>query len=99
MKKRSYSRLKKLLFSGLVFIVLLVFAEIILSWFKIFPTDYYTMTPNSGFTWEIDSTKIIGIHQNAEVTFDDLGVRSTSNIDDKTHKIAAFGGSTTACLH
>ncbi|WP_430410382.1 SGNH/GDSL hydrolase family protein [Kordia sp.] len=98
MKIFSKSFLKKLFVSGMVTFVLLIIAEIILSWLQIFPSDYYTNTPNSGFTWEINPEDIIGIHQDSEISFDDLGARSISNHEDATHKIVAFGGSTTACF-
>ncbi|WP_046743943.1 SGNH/GDSL hydrolase family protein [Kordia zhangzhouensis] len=78
--------------------ILLVLAEFILSFFNLFPSDYYVMTPNSGFTWEIDSNEITGIHQNSEVHFDELGARSISNFENATHKVVVFGGSTTACF-
>ncbi|MGK0422208.1 MAG: lysophospholipase L1-like esterase [Polaribacter sp.] len=90
--------LKKLVFSGVFTLVLLVSAEIILSFFQVFPNDYYTMTPNSGFIWKINSEKITGIHQDSEVSFDEIGARSISNYQDKKNKIVVFGGSTTACF-
>ena len=98
MKLFSKPFLKKLTFSGIVTLVLLVIIEIILSFFEIFPSDYYTNTPNSGFTWEINSDEIIGIHQDSEVAFDALGARSISDHEDASHKIVVFGGSTTACF-
>ena len=90
--------LKKLAFSGIFTIILLVLIEIILSFLQIFPDDYYTGTPNSGFTWKINPEEIIGIHQDSEVSYDEFGARSISNYQDATHKIVAFGGSTTACF-
>ena len=98
MKYITSSLIKKLVFSGIVLIVLIVISEVVLSALNIFPNGYFTATPNSGFTWEINTDEIIGIEQNSEVQFDALGARSTSNISDKTHKIVAFGGSTTACF-
>lgn len=98
MKYISLAFLKKLALSGLIFVILVVLTEIILSWFKIFPDDYYTMTPNSGFTWTINPDEITGIAGDSEVEFDALGARSISNIEDKSNKIAVFGGSTTACF-
>tara|TARA_R110002049_G_scaffold290785_2_gene474401 strand:+ start:3066 stop:4172 length:1107 start_codon:yes stop_codon:yes gene_type:complete len=89
---------KKIAILGLVFIILLVIAEVVLSWLKIFPDDYYTMTPNSGFTWIINSKEIEGIQGDSEVLFDKHGARSISDIENKENKIAVFGGSTTACL-
>ena len=56
------------------------------------------MTPNSGFTWEIDTNEITGIHQDSEVSFDELGARSISDYEDASHKMIVFGGSTTACF-
>ncbi|MDN3664294.1 SGNH/GDSL hydrolase family protein [Algibacter miyuki] len=90
--------LKKLMFSGVFTLVILIIAEIILSFFNLFPSEFYTGTPHSGFTWVIDSNKITGIHQNSEVAFDALGARSTTNYDDDKPKIVTFGGSTTACF-
>lgn len=98
MKYFSLPFLKKLAFSGLVVVILLVLAEIILSALKIFPDDYFTMTPNSGFTWIINPDEIEGIQGDSEIAFDALGARSTSDIEDKAKKIAVFGGSTTACF-
>ncbi|WP_299887499.1 SGNH/GDSL hydrolase family protein [uncultured Lacinutrix sp.] len=98
MKYLSLSFLKKLALSGLVLVILIVFAEIILSALKIFPDDYFTMTPNSGFTWIINPDEIEGIQGDSEIAFDALGARSISNIENKEHKIAVFGGSTTACF-
>jgi lysophospholipase L1-like esterase len=91
-------KFKKLLFSVIFTLVLLAIAELVLSTLELFPTTYFTATPNSGFTWEIDRTKITGIYQDSEVKFDDLGARTISDIANKSHKIAAFGGSTTACF-
>ncbi|WP_298508436.1 GDSL-type esterase/lipase family protein [uncultured Kordia sp.] len=98
MKLFSKRLLKKLAFSGVVTVILLIIAEIILSWLQIFPTDYYTNTPNSGFVWEINTDEITGIHQDSEVSFDELGARSISNYEDAEHKMMVFGGSTAACF-
>ena len=76
----------------------MIIAELILSWSQIFPTDYYTNTPNSGFVWEINTDEITGIHQDSEVSFDELGARSISNYKDASHKMIVFGGSTAACF-
>jgi lysophospholipase L1-like esterase len=89
--------LKKILFSSLFTVILFIVAEIVLSFFIKFPNDYYTATPNSGFTWEINPKEIIGINRNSEVQFDELGARSISNFNNK-NKIVVFGGSTTACF-
>ncbi|QHI38128.1 hypothetical protein IMCC3317_35140 [Kordia antarctica] len=98
MKLFSKQFLKKLALSGVFTLILLVLVEIILSFFQLFPADYYTMTPNSGFTWKINSEEITGIYQDSEVSFDELGARSISKYQDKEHKIVVFGGSTTACF-
>jgi lysophospholipase L1-like esterase len=98
MKLFSKRFLKKLAFSGVVTLVLLIIAEIILSALQIFPTDYYTNTPNSSFIWEINTNEITGIHQDSEVIFDELGARSISNHEDASHKMIVFGGSTAACF-
>ncbi|MDO6596410.1 SGNH/GDSL hydrolase family protein [Oceanihabitans sp. 2_MG-2023] len=98
MKYITIPSFKKLAFMGLVFIILLIIAEIVLSWLKIFPDDYYTMTPNSGFTWTITPNEIIGIQGDSEIAFDAIGARSISNLEDKKNKIVVFGGSTTACF-
>ncbi|WAC03774.1 SGNH/GDSL hydrolase family protein [Lacinutrix neustonica] len=90
--------LKRLLIVGASSFILLVFVEFTLSFFQLIPSDYYTMTPNSGFTWKIDSKEITGIHQDSEVSFDALGARSISKYQDKEHKVVIFGGSTTACF-
>ncbi len=89
---------RKLKYYSIFTIIILVIAEIILSLLEVVPADYYTMTPNSGFTWKINSDEIIGIHQDSEVSFDELGARSISNHEDAKHKIVVFGGSTTACF-
>lgn len=96
--KKTRKTLKKLAFSGIFTLILLIVAEIILSFFNLFPADYFTMTPNSSFTWKINSDEITGIHQDSEISFDELGARSISNYKDASHKIAVFGGSTTACF-
>lgn len=96
MRRKKF--LKKIAFKGVFSMILIVLSEITLSFFQLFPVDYYTMTPNSGFTWKIDSTEITGIYQDSEVSFDALGARSISNYKDKKHKILVFGGSTTACF-
>ncbi|WP_420571741.1 SGNH/GDSL hydrolase family protein [Kordia sp.] len=90
--------LRKLLYFSAFTFIFLVIAELILSWIQIFPTDYYTNTPNSDFVWEINANEITGIHQDSEVSFDELGARSISNYEDANHKIVVFGGSTTACF-
>jgi len=89
---------RKLKYYSIFTIIILVIAEIILSLLEVVPANYYTMTPNSGFTWKINSNEITGIHQDSEISFDELGARSISNYKDATHKIAVFGGSTTACF-
>ncbi|MFT5251173.1 MAG: lysophospholipase L1-like esterase [Flavobacteriales bacterium] len=98
MKSLSKRFLKKLAVSGVFTLILLLFAEIVLSFFNVFPADYFTMTPNSGFTWKINPDEITGIHQDSEVSFDELGARSVSNYKDANHKIVVFGGSTAACF-
>ncbi|GAA0729767.1 hypothetical protein GCM10009430_40240 [Aquimarina litoralis] len=95
MKTRLF---KKILFSGILLLVLLIITEIILSVLNPFPDGFYTGTPDSGFIWEINTDEIIGIQGSSEVKFDRLGARSTSNFEEKQHKIVAFGGSTTACF-
>ncbi len=90
--------LKKLFFSGILTIILIIVSEIILSYFQIFPNDFYTATPNSSFVWKINSEQIAGIEGDAQVSFDELGSRSISNFKNKEHKIVALGGSTTACF-
>lgn len=96
--KKTRKTLKKLVFSGVFTLILLIVVEIILSFFNLFPADYYTMTPNSGFTWEINPNEITGINQDSEILFDELGARSISNYEDAANKIVVFGGSTTACF-
>ncbi|WP_034061062.1 SGNH/GDSL hydrolase family protein [Lacinutrix jangbogonensis] len=96
--KKTKNIFKKLAISGIVTFIVLILAEITLSMLQIFPDDYYTGTPNSGFTWKINSNEITGIHQDSEVLYDELGARSISNYKDASHKIVAFGGSTTACF-
>jgi lysophospholipase L1-like esterase len=98
MKLFSKVVMKKLVFSGLFTLFLLIITEIILSFFHILPDGYFTATPNSSFTWEISPNQIIGIQGDSEVKFDRIGSRSTSNFADKKKKIVAFGGSTTACF-
>lgn len=98
MKFFSKKFIKKLAFSGIVTIILLIIAEIVLSLLEVVPTNYYVNTPNSGFTWEINTDEIIGINQNSEVSFNSLGARTISNYEDASHKIVVFGGSTTACF-
>lgn len=90
--------MRKIIFSGLFLILLLIILEVILSFFGLFPNDFYTATPNSSFEWEIGNDEIIGITQNSTVSFDHLGARTTSKIENKKNKIAVFGGSTTACF-
>ncbi|MHA7057569.1 SGNH/GDSL hydrolase family protein [Aquimarina sp. M1] len=95
MKTRLF---KKMLFSGIFLLILLIVLEVILSLFQPFPDGFYTGTPESGFIWEINSDEIIGIQGNSEVAFDRLGARSISDFSKKANKIAVFGGSTTACF-
>lgn len=90
--------LNKLKYYSIFTIIILVIAEIVLSLLEVVPTNYYVNTPNSGFTWEIDTNEITGIYQDSEVSFDELGARSISNYEDANHKIVVFGGSTTACF-
>jgi len=90
--------LRKLKYYSIFTIIILVIAEIVLSLLEVVPTNYYVNTPNSGFTWEIDPNEITGIHQDSEVSFDELGARSISNHEAANHKIVGFGGSTTACF-
>ncbi|WP_044400319.1 SGNH/GDSL hydrolase family protein [Lacinutrix sp. Hel_I_90] len=96
--KKNRTVFKKITISGIVTFIILILAEITLSTFQIFPNNYFTMTPNSGFIWKINSEEITGINQDSEVSFDELGARSISNYQDKEHKIVLFGGSTTACF-
>lgn len=90
--------LHKLRYYGIFTIIILVIAEVVLSLLEVVPTDYYVNTPNSGFTWEINPDEIIGIHQDSEVSFNDIGARATSDYKDAKHKMVVFGGSTTACF-
>lgn len=92
------SVLRKLKYYSIFTIIMLIIAEVILSLLEVVPTNYYVNTPNSGFTWEINSNDITGIYQDSEVSFDELGARSISNYKDANHKIIVFGGSTTACF-
>jgi len=89
--------LKKISFSVLFVVFLFVLSELVLSFFKIFPNDFYTATPNSGFIWKIKPGEIVGVSRDSDILFDELGARSISNNHEKQHKIVAFGGSTTAC--
>ncbi len=98
MKLLSKRFLKKLTYSGIVTLVLLIVAEIVLSLLEVVPNDYYVNTPNAGFTWEINNDEIIGIHQDSEVSFDAIGARSISNYEDASHKMIVLGGSTAACF-
>ena len=98
MKLFSKSFLKKIAFSGIVFLVLLIVAEIVLSLLEVVPSDYYVNTPNSCFTWEINHDEIVGIQQDSEVTFDALGARSISDYKEAEHKMFVLGGSTAACF-
>ena len=90
--------LRKLKYYSIFTIIMLIIVEIILSLTNLFPSDYYTNTPNSEFTWKINYNEITGIQQDSEVYFDKIGARSTSNYEKKDHKIVVFGGSTTACF-
>jgi hypothetical protein len=91
------SFIKKIIFSVTVFIVLLVIAEVILSWLKIFPNDYYTNTPNISYEYAENPNKIDGITGAYKLSYDALGSRSVSDYSKATQKIVAFGGSTTIC--
>ncbi|MDO6596409.1 GDSL-type esterase/lipase family protein [Oceanihabitans sp. 2_MG-2023] len=97
MKYLKITFLKKLAFSGLVFIILLVIAEVVLSWFKILPNDYYTNTPNTSQKYNENPSKIDGISGFYEIGYDALGSRSVSDYAKAKHKIVAIGGSTTIC--
>jgi len=83
---------------SIITLILLIITEVALSFFNIFPSDYYTGTPNSDFVWKINSDEITGINQDSKVIFDEYGARSISDFKDSKHKIAVFGGSTTACF-
>lgn len=98
MNKQPGKFLRKLKYYSVFTIIILIAAEIILSLTNLFPSDYYTNTPNSEFTWEIDHNEITGIQQDSEVSFDELGARSISNYENAAHKMIVFGGSTTACF-
>ena len=89
--------IKKLSFTAIIIILLLIVVEIILSLVAFSPKGYYTNTPNSGFEWKLEHEKLIGINENAKISFDELGARTISNYNKK-EKIAVFGGSTTACF-
>lgn len=97
MKYFKTTFLKKLAFSGLVFILLLVLAEIVLSAIGLFPNDYYTQTPNAKHTYDKNPSNVKGVSGFYEMTFDALGSRSASDYTKATHKIIALGGSTTIC--
>ncbi|WP_299887496.1 GDSL-type esterase/lipase family protein [uncultured Lacinutrix sp.] len=97
MKYLQTRLLKRLAFSGLVFVLLLVIAEIVLSWLKIFPNDYYTNTPNASNKYSENPSKIDGISGFYEISYDALGSRSVSDYSKATNKIVAIGGSTTIC--
>jgi len=97
MKYLKITFLKKIAFSGLVFILLLVLAEVVLSWLKILPDAYYTNTPNTSQKYSENPSKIEGISGFYEIGFDALGSRSVSDYAKATHKIVAIGGSTTIC--
>ncbi|WP_044400316.1 GDSL-type esterase/lipase family protein [Lacinutrix sp. Hel_I_90] len=89
--------LKKIAFSAIFFIVLLILAEVILSCLKIFPDNYYTNTPNTSHKFRENPSKIDGISGTYEIAYDSLGSRSVSDYSKATHKIIAIGGSTTIC--
>ena len=97
MKYIKLAFIKKLAFSGLVFIILMVLAEVILSWLKIYPNDYYTHTPNASNYYSKNPSNVDGISGPYEIAFDALGSRSISDYSKAAHKIVAFGGSTTIC--
>ena len=89
--------LKKLAFSGIFTLILLIIAEVVLSLSNIFPNDYYTNTPNVSDTYPENPSKIDGISGFYEIAYDALGSRSVSDYSKATHKIVAIGGSTTVC--
>ena len=97
MKYFKITFLKKLAFSGLVFIILLILAEVILTWMQIFPNDYFTNTPNVSRTYDENPSKIPGISGSYKIGYDELGSRSISDYSKAKHKILAIGGSTTIC--
>ena len=89
--------LKKLLFSLFTLACLLLLLELILGLFFSFPKQHLVATPNSGFIWERDSGLIDGLNRQSNISFDELGSRSISDYRNKSKKILAIGGSTTAC--
>jgi lysophospholipase L1-like esterase len=88
---------KKIKYYTVFTLIMLVIAEVILSLSNIFPNDYYTNTPNVSDKYPENPSKIDGISGFYEIAFDALGSRSVSEYSKATHKIVAFGGSTTIC--
>lgn len=78
-------------------LIILVIVEVVLSLLNIFPSDYYTNTPNVSQKYAENPSKIDGISGFYEIAFDALGSRSVSEYSKASHKIVAFGGSTTIC--
>lgn len=97
MKYLQPAFLKKLAFSGLIFIIALALVEVILSLLEIYPNDYYTNTPNFSKKINENPNKIDGVSGFYEISYDELGSRSVSDYSKANHKIVAFGGSTTIC--
>ncbi len=89
--------LKKIKYYTISTLIILVIAEVVLSLLNIFPNDYYTQTPNVSHKYSENPSKIDGILGSYEMAFDPLGSRSVSDYSNATHKIVAFGGSTTIC--
>ena len=93
------SVLKKLVFVTIAALTAVVLVDVILTAIVSSPNDYLTATPNSGFVWEMNDELIPGIDSTSKVRFNNIGARSSElKIGDTRIKIAAFGGSTTACL-
>ncbi|MHA7057568.1 SGNH/GDSL hydrolase family protein [Aquimarina sp. M1] len=89
--------LKEIIYYGVFTLIILVLAEMILSFSNIFPNDYYTNTPNVRHNYNENPSKIDGISGAYEIAYDSLGSRSVSDYSKATHKIVAIGGSTTIC--
>ncbi|MCO6359825.1 SGNH/GDSL hydrolase family protein [Roseivirga pacifica] len=91
--------LKRILFSGVILLILLCVLEVILSFIYDYPEGYFIYPPNGEFEFKVNLDYVPGIYDSvAYVKHNSFGARSEELTNSFDHKILAIGGSTTACF-
>lgn len=97
--QQVFQKIKTTIIRIIIFFVLGIgLAEAVLPLFIDFPDKFLIATPNSSFSWPINTKHTPGITiDTALVNYNSIGARSAEIPSSCEHKIIAIGGSTTAC--